>query len=615
MTESGHDQPDPGERPDEPGRRDHPDAPAERRDGSDAPGGSDQGPPAADPYQDFWLDGWDQPPVREVAPDSPWAAPYPQQPGTEWPATGHPAAPAGYSAPAAGYPTPAGYTAPAGYPGAGYQPSGFVAYPVPAGRSRRPWILGVVAAVLLLVFGGGGLVAYQALNGGGEQPEQAVPAGATAFFKLDLNPSASQKINLARLLHRVPNLGGLTGSGDWRRQMFQSLAEDGSVPPGLSYDRDIKPWLGERAAVAVLPDSAGGATEPLLVLQCTDDNKARAAFARFGVSGGIGFVHGYAVIAQSQPLADRAVADAKAASLGANPTYRADLGRLGASGIAAGWADLSAVNGLAGGLTPAVLAPSGRIAFTVRVTPNAIDLVGRFTGSSGSSRSMAAPKLDGLPAGTAVAVSAGLDPAAIDQSWHRYQDLLDQSGLMFGLGPDRAALGASGSVQDLELQYGIRLPNDLTTLLGSGVTVSVAAHGVSGGSAAYAVQTHTDGTAAVRVLDRIRGAVQANGEDFPLSYRATSSGLVVSDDPGYLATLNGTGSATLGNLKGFHSALPELSGASVAGFVNLDAIVADMRADPDKANDVQTLSAFRALGLTVHTESGSASLHIRLLAH
>jgi Protein of unknown function (DUF3352) len=598
-------------------------------------------PPGA--YQDWWENCWDQP--RSLAPPAPepsWADGYqPPEAGHQPPETGYQPAghqpagyqpaghqpagyqPAGYQPQPGGYqPQPGGYPAPAGQPAPGYYPP--AGYPAPAGypvtfmpyptpppkRRRRTWILGAAAAVLLVLFGGGGLAAYQVLNGGGVQPEQVVPAGTIAFFKIDLNPSASQKINAARLLHRLPKLGGLTGSGDWRRQMFQALAEDDSLPPGLSYDRDIKPWLGERAAIAVLPDSSLGTAQPVLVLQCSNDGKARSALARFGKATGVDFYRGYAVIAETQTIADKAVADAKAASLGISPTYRSDFKSLGASGIAAGWADLSAANALTG--APPAATQTGRVAFTIRVTPNAIDLVGRVNGMAGSSRSVAGPDLGSLPAGTAIAAAAGYDPASIEQSWRRYQDLLDQSGGLFG-DPDQG--GGPDMLQSMEEQYGLRLPADLTALLGSGLTFSMAADGLSSGAVQVAVQTRTDGPAAVRVLDRIRDTTEANGLDFPLTYRATANGLTVANDPGYLASLGATGGPTLSGLKSFRSALPEASGASMATFVNIDAIVAELRSDPDNTDDLQALSAFSAAGLTLHSTAGSASLHIRLLAH
>ncbi len=554
----------------------------------------------ANPYQDFW-DSWDEPPVTVA---TPWAAPSP--PASQ---------PAGTGYHGAGLPPRADYWPSGGYYGGGYPATtSFMPYQPPASRRRRPWILGVAAAVLLLLFGGGGLVAYQALNGGGVQPEQVLPADAVAFYKIDLNPSASQKIDAARLLHRLPQLGGLTGSGDWRRQLFQALLQDGELPDGISYDRDLKPWLGERAAVAVLPQQSGAADVPVLVLQCSDAGKARTALANFNVVGGLSFYRGYAVLAPSQAIADQAVTGAKSLSLAADPDYRADFRQLGGSGIAAGWADLGALGPLAGGQAGSGLAGTGRIAFIVRVTSNAIELVGRANGLAGNSQPAADSDLGSLPANTAVAAEAGLDPAAIDRSWQQYSRLLEGSGTLFGLPGTATTSDAPGSLLSFEQEWGLRLPSDLTTVLGTGLTVSVAGPGISGGAAKFAVRTHSNGAAAAAVLDRIRRAVQAHGTDFPLTYRVTPTGLLAGDDAGYLDSLGNPGTATLAGLKSFRSALPEASGATEAVFVNLDAIAADLRAHSGDPDTLQALSAFSAAGLSVHYGGGSASLHVRLVA-
>jgi hypothetical protein len=182
-------------------------------------------------------------------------------------------------------------------------------------------------------------------------------------------------------------------------------------------------------------------------------------------------------------------------------------------------------------------------------------------------------------------------------------------------GHDPLAPGEPDPVQSIEQEYGLQLPGDLSTVLGSGADLSMAADGISGDSPKFAVRTRTDGAAAARVLDRIRRTTEAHGGDFPLTYQTTPDGLSISNDPGYLASLTARGKPTLSGLKSFHSALPEASGANFVAFVNIDAIVAEMRTDPANTADVQTLSAFSAAGLTVRMTGTTASLYVRLLAH
>ena len=109
--------------------------------------------------------------------------------------------------------------------------------------------------------------------------------------------------------------------------------------------------------------------------------------------------------------------------------------------------------------------------------------------------------------------------------------------------------------------------------------------------------------------------MEGQGADFPVEYRATSNGLIVGNDPDYLAEVSSNGGAKLSSLAAFRQALPDRVGAEYAAFVNLDAIASSMRADGASQDDLQAISAFSAAGLTVRTSGTTPSLRIRLLAH
>jgi hypothetical protein len=550
--------------------------------------------------------GWDQPPITEVTPSF----------GDEEPLDHEESATAQYyapPAPAAGYP-------PGSYPPAGYLMAGQPGMPpVPPRRRKQPWIIGAGLAVLLLVLGGGSLAAFQVLTGGGTQPDQVVPAGAVAFAKLDLNPSASQKIAAARLLHRIPKFGaGFSGgSSDWRKAIFDGLSGNDSLPAGVDYDHDVKPWLGKRAAVAVLPTLRDGDPEVLLVLQSNDDARARVGISHFGSDNGVSFYHGYAVVAETQQIADQAVADAKVANLAGSAQYGADMKQLGSLGVSSGWADFGAVAKLAGSVNPMSAAvPTGRLAYTVRLTANSADLLGKVYGMSSSPTPAAQPDPGELPASTAIAVGIATSPASIDRSWQRYLDLLGKVGTPSSVDPSFAAPSPSEMIDQLQQEFGVQLPGDLKTLVGTGVTAAVSADGLTGGSPKFVVQSHTDGAAAARVLDHVRQALEVpDGPGFPLQYQSTSNGLIVGNDPGYLAAVSSGSGPKLSGLAAFRQALPDRAGAEYTAFVNLDAIAASMRADGASQDDLQAISAFSAAGLTVRISGNTANLHVRLLAH
>jgi len=548
---------------------------------------ADSPPPGQQPGQRYPHAGWDQPPLAEVpSGDGDW----------QWTPPGQAA-----DLPHGQYP---GYLLPG--------------YPAPTRPRRLRWVLSAAAAVLVLVLGGGAFAAYEVLNGGGEQPDQVVPASAVAFTKLDLNPSAGQKIAAARFLHRLPKVGsGFTGSRDWRESIFQALDGDGSLPAGVQYDRDVKPWLGKRLGVAALPTLRDGKPEVLLALQSTDDAKARVGIRRFNAEAGIGFLHGYAVVAETQQLADQAVADAKAASLAGSDTYRSDMRTLGGLGVASGWLDLGQLSKLAkqagqdhlasgfGGLD------TGRLAATVRLGGTSADLIGKLLGARPSG-STAAPSLADLPGSTAVAMSASIPPGTLDAYWNRISTAV--GGFLVPNPAGDPSGSFSDPIQSLQDQFGITLPRDLDTLLGHGVSVAVDSNGIDRGMPHIAVRTVTDGKAAVRVLDKVRDAVQQYGTDLPFSYREVPGGLLAGNDKGYLDQVAGAGGG-LGGQGAFTKALPDLAGASMVGYVNFDAISGELAKGGGRADQRAALSSFQAAGMTVRLENGITTLHVRLLAH
>ena len=135
----------------------------------------------------------------------------------------------------------------------------------PSAPSRSPLRLALYAVVVLLVLAliGGVTVAVRGLSGGGAQPEDALPGGAFAFAKVDLDPSAGQKINALRFLRKFPALRDKVSlNGDLRETLFESVSESAGWEK-LDYDQDVEPWLGSRVAIAAYspaerPKNSGG---------------------------------------------------------------------------------------------------------------------------------------------------------------------------------------------------------------------------------------------------------------------------------------------------------------------------------------------------------------------
>ncbi|HTZ42589.1 MAG TPA: DUF3352 domain-containing protein [Jatrophihabitans sp.] len=549
--------------------------------------------------------GWDQPPFTELPASGEFDGSWPE--GGGW--AGGVSVP-GHPAPGHPYPGQPGGYQPGGYPSGGYPapPPGYPQPGFPQPRRRFRLILASVAAVLLLVVGGVAAAAYEVLNGGGTQPDAVVPAAAVAFVKLDLDPSAQQKVGAARFLHRLPKVGaGFTSSADWRRAIFQAFSGSGSMPAGVDYDRDIKPWLGKRMAVALLPTSGNRAGGVLLILQCTDEAKARTGIARFAPARGVSFSKGYAIVAPSQQAADRMVADAETANLAGSDHYRSDMKRLGGLGVLSGWADTSSALQFIGGVQPDTSggAPAGseRLAFTLRLQGNWADLTVKITGGT-AQPIRPAESLGSLPATTAAAASLAYDASKIETRLQDY-DLLLGSLPVAG-----KALAEGDPLTTLADRYGLSVPADLSTLLGTGVRASVDGDGLDSDNPKYAVHSSTDGAAATRVMDRIRAAA---GGSLPFTYRSDSTGFAVGSDAAYLAKVSAGSGPTLSSRPEYRQALPDASGAGLITFVDFDAVRRSLARSGTTALD--HLESFRSAGLTVGDVDGTPTVHLRLLAH
>ena len=145
------------------------------------------------------------------------------------------------------------------------------------GGRRTPWMLigGGVAGALLI--GGGAYAATQLLSGGGDQPDSVLPATAAAYAQVDLDPEAAQKITAVRFFQGLDSTTKQELDKDWRKWVWDKLEEEGDAPSGVDFEKDIEPWLGDRAGIAVMPAGEGEEPTVAVALQ-VKDGKAALAF-------------------------------------------------------------------------------------------------------------------------------------------------------------------------------------------------------------------------------------------------------------------------------------------------------------------------------------------------
>ena len=146
----------------------------------------------------------------------------------------------------------------------------------PAPRRRRRGLLVVLGAAAAAVIVGvpSALALYLGLaRGAGDVVDRMVPNDADVYATLYLDPSLSQKMNLQGLIGHVPALK----SADQLQGKIDQGMDMVLQPEGLSFAKDVRPWLGTQVALAMrLTDG----TPTAVIIASTDDAKATATLAR-----------------------------------------------------------------------------------------------------------------------------------------------------------------------------------------------------------------------------------------------------------------------------------------------------------------------------------------------
>lgn len=155
-----------------------------------------------------------------------------------------------------------------------------------------------------------------------------VPAGALAEVHLSTDRSREATTRALELLRRLPAIAGV------RDGLLRRLA---AGHPGFDFDRDIRPWLGRDAALALL-QAPGATANSLVVVDVARPARARAFLAQVPSSGTSDY-HGVAITTRGasatafvshhlvvgQPAGVRAAIDVRAgraASLAGSAGYR-----------------------------------------------------------------------------------------------------------------------------------------------------------------------------------------------------------------------------------------------------------------------------------------------------
>jgi len=509
----------------------------------------------------------------------------------------------------------------------------------PRRRGRRVWW--VAGAVVALAGLGAGAWAALGFFQQGAQPAEALPSSTVAYLSLDLDPSGGQKIDAFRTLNKFPAFSdevGIDSVGELRHKVGQALVGQADCP-GLDYDRDIDPWLGDRMAVAGVP--LHGKPHLVAVVQVEDDDDARNGIAQLnacddsGEDAGFSVHDGWAVLAESQQVVDEVVDATGDGTLADDATYQKWTDELGDAGVVNAYASPDAAKFLAqelGGVLGRFPGESRQFALqgppaprttsmsslhhlsqVDRDNPFSKALAGfqggaatvRFTGDGlelamvgdGSSKQLS--DLAGNDAGAMVqrlpddtAAAAGF---SFPRGWlERYVDQM--SGLVGG------GLSQGDAMSELSHATGLDLPDDLETLVGSGVVVSVgddidleAAENSSDlAGLPIGVTVKGDPAAIERVLGKIRA--RTGGLDF---LDSDSSGDLEAIGPSEAYRKHVLDGGDLGGDDTFQSVVPDAGSAGSVLYVDVDALEpAISRAAAGDQETLDNLEPLRAVGIS-----------------
>lgn len=486
----------------------------------------------------------------------------------------------------------------------------------PKQSGRRTALVAGAAAIAIAAAASAGY-AYSALSGGGKQPEDVLASGAMAFAKIDLDPSAGQKVAVYQLTRKLPGVASkVTGDSDGsglKRSLLDSVLDEA----GLDYDTDVKPWIGDRAAVAAYPGATGeeSAGQVVAAIAYTDEAKAKTSLDHLSTrTGGFAYalVDGYVLVSDSQAALDAETSAAAKGKLGSDSQFSGDLGALDGDQIALGWVDLaltSAVPGLADGAGSALglggllgIGDAGSLGTT---TGSAAKSTGRFVLAlhanrnfielQGKGREVKVAGAQGEVATSPVTLLSQLPDSALG--------VLAVTGLGDALAATLEALPAD--TRDQLEESGVPTGQDVRAVLGDELAVAVTPDGGSPVGAGVSVRTRTSqADRALVVLDKLLTKLPA---DSGVSVAKTGDGISLT--LGKVAP--GSGNVTRSDA--FAQAVPDADDAGMVLFVDVAKAydVAAAQSTDGPLPDSQDVRHLKAVGLSA-TGGPNSAMRLRI---
>ncbi|GAB3265419.1 DUF3352 domain-containing protein [Nocardioides dilutus] len=499
----------------------------------------------------------------------------------------------------------------------------------------------------------------------GPQPAEALPDSTLAYLSIDLDPSGGQKIEALRTLNKFPAFEdevGIDADDDIRKAIFDEIQGELDCD-GLDYEDDVEPWLGDRAAVAAV-DSGGDTPDPVFVLQVKDKDAADkgmkaiqdCATAEGGdAEGGWSIEGDWAVIAETDKIAESVTEDAAKGSLADDEDFQKWVGEAGDSGILTMYAGPALGDYLAdnaenlfgfpfGASLECIASPDGvsgspdddcyegdsgptqspisdeleqkmkdfkGMAGVLRFDDGSVELEfagdGEVAGSSLLASDAGGDTISSLPEDTAAAIGVGFS-----QGW--FGDLLEMYAPYLGGGEDLDSL-----LDDLETETGLVLPDDIETLFGDSAALALGSdfdpeavfESSDGADVPVALKVDGDPEEIEAVLDKLRDQLPPD-ETLVLDTDSEGDTVVIGPNEDFRKEVLDNGG--LGDNEVFKDVVREVDDASVVLFVNIneleDLIEESMgEFDQDFVDNVKPVSGF---GVSGYVDDGVAHSVMRL---
>lgn len=469
---------------------------------------------------------------------------------------------------------------------------------VPAKKKpKKVLLIAAITALALIVVGGG--VAFAGNQFGwfrGPQPAAALPAGAVGYVQFDADPSVDQKLAALSFLRDVKSVASANGNADVKKLIWDAFVDENpSASEGIDYDKDLKPWLGNRFGVAVYPKSS---SQPMVAtaVQVTDENLAKTKIPELlGDNGSVllGFKDGFAVIT-TEAFKDDLAASFGSTALTNDAVFSSDFRSLGDPGWVAGWGSLKELSEMSGSSysSAASVASAGRVAMTLRFTNDTAQLKMMSLGIDPTAipKTSVSSDVGGLPASTGAVVSIKGAGAIFTSAWKKYvEDTKKNSGY---------------DIEESLAKSGWRMPDDAVTVLGDQITIAISEDGLQdladGNIGLYnrrllemgARVTTDDPSAAKSVVNRFLGEIDSSDM---VEQDVRDNTYILASSSSYVDEL-AKGSGGLGTQPKFTKVVPNWQNASALGYLDLGPFSSKMAQSSGEYS--QFVGSLQAIGLT-----------------